>query len=88
MTFTVYIEKNVYKDLERIPKELLENFFGIVQGLQLNPWPSGVKKLVGSINKYRLRMGDYRIFYTIDHKNKHVIIIMVRHRKEVYRGLN
>jgi mRNA interferase RelE/StbE len=52
--------------------------------LEDNPRPSGVKKLQGQ-ESYRLRVGDYRILYTIDDKSKKIFIMAVGHRREVYR---
>lgn len=33
---------------------------------------------------WRLRIGDYRAIYEIDHKNNRVIILFIGHRKDVY----
>jgi mRNA interferase RelE/StbE len=53
-------------------------------GLEENPRPSGIKKLEGQ-ESYRLRVGDYRVLYTVDDKIKQVVILAVGHRREVYR---
>lgn len=50
---------------------------------QPRPYPQS-KKLEGE-NKFRLRVGDYRIVYEIDDKQKTVTVYRVRHRKDVYR---
>ncbi len=44
--------------------------------------PQGCEKLSGA-EKYRVRQGDYRIFYEIDDSAKTVIIVKVGNRKEV-----
>jgi mRNA interferase RelE/StbE len=49
--------------------------------------PPGVKKLSGSSSLYRARQGDYRIIYTIEHSEKIIKIVLVRHRKSAYRSL-
>ena len=33
---------------------------------------------------WKLRIGDYRAIYEIDHKEKKVIVLFIRHRKNVY----
>ena len=33
---------------------------------------------------WRLRIGDYRAIYEIDHKNDRAIILFIGHRKDVY----
>jgi mRNA interferase RelE/StbE len=55
-----------------------------IEQLETNPRPHGVKKLVGR-NGWRLRVGDYRVVYTIQDNRLLVMIIRVAHRKDVYR---
>jgi len=52
--------------------------------LEDNPRPRGTKKLSGR-EEYRLRVGDYRVLYTIDDKGCVVTVFAVGHRREVYR---
>ncbi len=33
---------------------------------------------------FRLRVGDYRVLYTLDRANRRIIVRAVRHRSEVY----
>ena len=33
---------------------------------------------------FRLRVGDYRVLYTMDRENRRIIVRAVRHRSEVY----
>jgi mRNA interferase RelE/StbE len=35
---------------------------------------------------FRLRVGDYRVLYTLDRGNRNIIVRAVKHRSEVYRG--
>jgi len=52
--------------------------------LEDNPRPTGARKL-GDRDEYRLRVGDYRILYSIDDKGHIVTVFAVGHRREVYR---
>ena len=56
-----------------------------IRALAENPRPSGCRKLAGSKNDWRIRVGDHRVLYEIDEKVKAVRIMRVRHRREVYR---
>jgi mRNA interferase RelE/StbE len=85
MTYALRFESRVLKDLDRIPDKDLIRIDKTIQALALQPHPAGVKKLVGQGNLYRVRQGDYRIVYTVDHKAKIVSILGVRHRRDVYR---
>lgn len=46
-----------------------------------------IKKLTGYKDpQYRLRVGDYRVIYKIYEDKIIVLIINIKHRKDVYRG--
>jgi mRNA interferase RelE/StbE len=85
--YQVLYEKKVLKDLDKIPNQDVERILDVFKELSSNPFPQNSKKLSGKSNLYRVRQGNYRIVYTIAYKEKEVRIILVRHRKEVYRGL-
>lgn len=55
-----------------------------IQRLADNPRPPGCRKIVGSENDWRIRVGDYRIVYEIDDSGHKVIVFHVKHRKDVY----
>ena len=57
-----------------------------IENLPSNPFPKNkFKKLKGTINSFRLRIGDYRIIYDVDETLMQIKVYRVRHRKEVYR---
>ncbi len=56
-----------------------------IESLERNARPSGVVKLSGSDDLYRVRAGDYRIVYQIEDAKLIVLIIKVGHRRDVYR---
>ena len=57
----------------------------MIDSLQVNPRPSGVVKLKGEEDKYRVRVGRYRILYTIRDEVLTVTVVAVGHRRDVYR---
>jgi len=85
--YQVLYEKRVLKDLDKIPNQDAERILNVFEALSSNPYPQGSKKLSGKLNLYRVRQGNYRIVYVVVHKEKEIRIILVRHRKEVYRDL-
>lgn len=57
-----------------------------IDGLKENPRPNGVKKLKSTDeNLYRIRVGDYRILYTIEDTIQIVDITKVGHRRYIYK---
>ena len=56
-----------------------------INALSLEPRPSGVKKLQGVEELYRIRVGDYRVIYQIKDVGLIVSIVKIGNRREVYR---
>jgi mRNA interferase RelE/StbE len=55
-----------------------------IDGLRTEPRPTGAVKLAGR-DDYRVRVGDHRIVYAIDDRNRLVIVARIAHRREAYR---
>ena len=53
-------------------------------GLRLDRFPH--YHLTGS-NRFRLRVGDYRVIYTFDASRNVIHLLAVGHRREIYREL-
>jgi mRNA interferase RelE/StbE len=66
MTYAVIIPKIVQKQLDALPEDIYERVIDKLQQLAEDPRPSGVVKLKGSDNEYRIRIGDYRVRYEIN----------------------
>jgi mRNA interferase RelE/StbE len=58
-----------------------------MDGLARDPFPRGTVKLIGAENLYRIRVGNYRIIYSVDNPAKLIFVHYVRHRREAYRDL-
>jgi mRNA interferase RelE/StbE len=53
------------KDLRRIPQPDVSRILAAVAQLRDEPLPHGSEKLAGSDHTYRIRIGDYRVIYTL-----------------------
>ncbi len=84
MTYQVILQRPAEKELNALEVSVHKRIVMRLLALEENPRPSGVKKLQGQ-ESYRLRVGDYRVLYTIDDKTKKVFAMAVGHRREVYR---
>jgi len=87
MAHEIFIEKKAEKDLRRLPKNYQNKIIQKILNLKDNPKPIEARRITSSENYYRIRVGDYRIIYEINYKEKRINIFRVRHRKEVYRNL-
>ncbi len=57
----------------------------VLLALSEDPRPAGTVKLTGQTNRWRLRIGNYRIIYAIDDQMQDVTILRIVHRREAYR---
>jgi mRNA interferase RelE/StbE len=64
---------------------LAGRIFARIKGLGDELRPSGCRKLRGERNLWRLRVGDYRVIYTVDDRRHVVDVSAVRHRRDAYR---
>lgn len=86
MSYDIILPKPVQKQLTKLASDISIKVITKISQLAENPRPTGVKKLKGFENEYRVRIGDYRIRYEIDEKQKNIIILSCRHRRNVYQN--
>jgi len=77
--------KSFERDLRGLPRDLAPTIVDKVLALDRNPRPHQSRKLKGTKDEYRLRVGDYRVFFTIDDQRRLVTVFHVAHRREAYR---
>lgn len=88
------VEKKFEKILEKLPRDFQRVVYKKLKELGENPYPQGKKIkpvkseliLYGYTAEYRLRIGDYRVLYDVDEKNKKVVLLALRKKgKETYK---
>ena len=85
MTYAVEIKRSARKTLLALPHQVRQRIRTAIDELGSEPRPDGSRKLVGSDNLYRRRVGDYRIIYEVHDDRLVVLVIKLGHRREVYR---
>jgi mRNA interferase RelE/StbE len=83
--YAVVLARSARKQLEKLPAQVVERVFPKIESLALQPRPSGCKRLKGGENLWRIRVGDYRVVYSVNDSDAVADIIAVRHRSEAYR---
>jgi mRNA interferase RelE/StbE len=76
------------KKLSKLPNEIQTRAERIVfdELLSPNPFELGyIERMVGYPNKYKIRIGDYRIGIAIDKANQIIICQRIAHRKDIYK---
>lgn len=84
--FEIVFKRVAEKELEALPNLVIVKIIEAIKLLEANPQPKGCKKLKGKIEDlYRIRIGDYRVIYSIENKIEIIEIRRVGHRKDVYK---
>ena len=82
--YHVTLTRQAEKFLSKIPKNYYQLISEHLVALGNNPFPHGSIKLHGNDNDYRIRVGPYRILYTVHHKELIIAVVTIGHRKDVY----
>lgn len=85
MKYSILYKRSASEELLQLPANIAHKVKTAIDSLSENPRPQGCKKLKGSVNEYRIRIGNYRVIYTISKTVLIVTIIKIAHRKDVYR---
>jgi len=84
-SYEIRWKNSAEQDLRKINAQQIPRIIKVVESLADDPFPPQHRKLQGSEQDYRIRVGDYRIIYQVENKTKVIVIYHVRHRKEAYR---
>ena len=85
--FAVEYDPKALKELAKLDKPVVRRVIKAIDALSADPRPSGVRLLVGYPNLWRIRVGEYRVVYTIKDAELVVLALRVAHRSSVCRGL-
>ena len=85
MTYAVEFHAPAAKELAKLDPKLQLRITGVIELLSIDPRPPGAKMLRGGEHgRWRVRVGDYRVVYTVDDGRLLVLVLRVAHRREVY----
>lgn len=87
MIYSIEFDKSAYKYLQKLDKTTRTR---IVQHLQIlceDPFHTelDIKKMLGTTGDYRLRIGNYRVVYTVEDAVLVIYIIKIGPRGDVYK---
>jgi mRNA interferase RelE/StbE len=82
--YYVAVASSAEKELKKLSGQLIARIVARLESLASNPRPPGCKKLRGGDGEWRIRVGDWRVVYTIDDAELQVEVTRIRHRSEVY----
>jgi mRNA interferase RelE/StbE len=87
LSYQILIFPKAQAQIKRLPRADSQKILKAIDSLAHNPRPGGVRKLTGTANHFRIRVGDYRIIYAIEDRFLAVFVIAAGHRKNIYERL-
>lgn len=85
MVYQILIDPAALREVKKLDQRVRRSVTEAINALAENPRPAGSRKLAGSTNAYRIRVGDHRILYQIADKVLQVLIVKVGNCKDAYR---
>jgi mRNA interferase RelE/StbE len=85
VSYNVNIHREARKFLQSQEKTIQAHIITAIEGLR-NPPPIGdISKMEGMRGFYRLRVGNNRIIFSYDHKEKQIYIRAIGPRGDIYK---
>lgn len=84
MSYAVELQSRAAKQLRNLPEATRERIREAMAALANDPRPRGYTKLAGQ-DRYRIRVGRFRIIYAVEDPQRVVTVTDIGHRREVYR---
>lgn len=84
--YTLVINRSASKEIRNLSASARQRVLAAIEALAYDPRPRGCKKLRGTENDYRVRIGNYRVIYQIQDQVVTVIVLKVGHRRDIYES--
>ena len=81
MSLAIVWDKKARSELDKLEIDIARRIILKVKTLSENPFSMDVKRLQGR-DDFRLRVGDYRVIFSIEGNN--LFVLRVGHRKNIY----
>jgi len=84
-SYRVEVSATAERQLRKLPRAEQVRVIRTVQALSVDPRPPGSRQLSGHDDVFRVRVGRYRVLYSIEDRRLVIIVLKVGDRKDVYR---
>jgi mRNA interferase RelE/StbE len=82
--YTVQVDKAAAKLLKKLDRGTQARLVAAIATLARDPRPAGVVALAGHPGLLGIRVGDFRVVYTVDDDVLLVLVVHLGHRRNVY----
>lgn len=83
--YEIEISRTAEKQLSRLPRADQERVVRAMLALADDPLPRGARKLSGYDDVFRVRVGRYRVLYSVSERALIIVVLKVGHRGDIYR---
>jgi mRNA interferase RelE/StbE len=83
--YDVSWQPKALKALRRIDNSDRARLIRASQALSHNPFPSTSRRVIGPDDVFRIRVGAFRLLYTVEKAQLLILVLTVGHRRDVYR---
>jgi mRNA interferase RelE/StbE len=87
LKYTVLYHRNIKKDLKKLDEKAIRLFFKAVKEIILKDPYQGIKLKGRYRSLWKYRIGNYRTIYSVEGNKLMVLILRMRHRKNVYDSI-
>ncbi len=85
MPYAITYTPTAARTLKKLDRQIARQIITAIEALQSNPYPQGAIQLKGGAGELRIRTGNYRIIYEVEHGELVILVLKLGHRREVYR---
>jgi len=83
--YRIKTKRSAERELRRLDPSIVVRIIRAIRALAHEPRPDGCRKMSGAESEYRIRIGDYRVVYSVDDSAEVVDVQRIRHRRDAYR---
>lgn len=84
-SYRIEVSTTAERQIRKLPRVDQVRVVRLIQTLGADPRPPGCRKLSGYDDVFRVRIGRYRVLYSIEDRRLIIIVLKVGDRKDVYR---
>ena len=85
-TYRIEVSATAERQIRKLSRADQLRVVRAIRALSTSPYPPGCRKLSGHDDVFRVRIGRYRVLYSIEHRRLIIIILKVADRKDIYRS--
>lgn len=88
MSYSIEFYRKALRYIQKLDKPTRKRISKEIKLLSEDPFHPGldIRRLQGTINEYRLRVGSYRVVYSVENEILYIYIIKIGPRGDVYKG--